>query len=55
MTGPVHDMSKLPAAAVYPVSKTALNALTVQHAKAVASDHILVNAVAPSGCATDFT
>jgi NAD(P)-dependent dehydrogenase (short-subunit alcohol dehydrogenase family) len=38
-----------------PVSKAALNALTVQYAKAVASDHILVNAVAPGGCAADFT
>ena len=55
MTDPAHYMSKLPAAAAYPVSKTALNALTVQYAKALASDHILVNAVAPGACATDFT
>jgi NAD(P)-dependent dehydrogenase (short-subunit alcohol dehydrogenase family) len=55
MTGPVHDMSKLPAAAAYPVSRAALNALTVQYAKAVASDHILVNAVVPGGWAADFT
>jgi NAD(P)-dependent dehydrogenase (short-subunit alcohol dehydrogenase family) len=48
-------MSKLPAAAAYPVSKTALNSLTVQYAKALAQDHILVNAVAPGACATDFT
>jgi NAD(P)-dependent dehydrogenase (short-subunit alcohol dehydrogenase family) len=55
MTNPAHYMSKLPAAAAYPVSKTALNALTVQYAKALATDHILVNAVAPGACATDFT
>ena len=48
-------MSKLPAAAAYPTSKTALNSLTVQYAKALAADHILVNAVAPGPCATDFT
>jgi len=55
MTDPAHYMSKLPAMAGYPVSKTALNALTVQYAKALASDRILVNAVAPGACATDFT
>ncbi len=54
-TDPAHYMSKLPAAAAYPVSKTALNALTVQYAKALADDHIMVNAVAPGACATDFT
>jgi NAD(P)-dependent dehydrogenase (short-subunit alcohol dehydrogenase family) len=55
MTDPGHYMSKLPAAAAYPTSKTALNSLTVQYAKALAADHILVNAVAPGACATDFT
>lgn len=55
MTDPAHYMSKLPGTVGYPVSKTALNALTVQYAKALASDHILVNAVAPGACATDFT
>jgi NAD(P)-dependent dehydrogenase (short-subunit alcohol dehydrogenase family) len=55
MTDPGHYMSKLPAAAGYPTSKTALNSLTVQYAKALAADHILVNAVAPGACATDFT
>lgn len=55
MTDPAHYMSKLPPMAGYPVSKTALNALTVQYAKALASDRILVNAVAPGACATDFT
>jgi NAD(P)-dependent dehydrogenase (short-subunit alcohol dehydrogenase family) len=37
------------------VTKTALNMLTIQYAKALATDGILVNAVAPGGCATDFT
>jgi NAD(P)-dependent dehydrogenase (short-subunit alcohol dehydrogenase family) len=55
MTDPAHYMSRLPASAGYPVSKTALNALTVQYAKALAADRILVNAVAPGACATDFT
>lgn len=54
-TDPAHYMSKLPATFGYPVSKTALNALTVQYAKALASDRIPVNAVAPGACATDFT
>ncbi|CAO5157765.1 hypothetical protein FAIPA1_10200 [Frankia sp. AiPs1] len=55
MTDPGHYMSKLPAAAAYPTTKTALNSLTVQYAKALAADGILVNAVAPGACATDFT
>jgi NAD(P)-dependent dehydrogenase (short-subunit alcohol dehydrogenase family) len=48
-------MARLPAFVGYPVTKTALNMLTVQYAKALAADGILVNAVAPGGCATDFT
>jgi len=55
MTDPDHYMSRLPAALAYPTSKTALNSLTVQYAKALAGDGILVNAVAPGACATDFT
>jgi NAD(P)-dependent dehydrogenase (short-subunit alcohol dehydrogenase family) len=55
MTSPDHYMSRLPATIAYPVTKTALNALTVQYAKALAADRILVNAVAPGACATDFT
>jgi NAD(P)-dependent dehydrogenase (short-subunit alcohol dehydrogenase family) len=54
MTDPAHYMSRLSGAA-YPTSKTALNALSVQYAKALAADHIPVNAVAPGPCATDFT
>jgi NAD(P)-dependent dehydrogenase (short-subunit alcohol dehydrogenase family) len=55
MTDPQHYMSTLPASGSYPTSKTALNSLTVQYAKALAADGILVNAVAPGACATDFT
>lgn len=55
MTDPEHYMSKLRAQAAYPTSKTALNALTVQYAKELKDEGILVNAAAPGGCATDFT
>ncbi|MBT2228679.1 SDR family oxidoreductase [Nonomuraea sp. NEAU-A123] len=54
-TTPDHYMSRLLASAVYPPSKTALNALTIQYAKELGEDGILVNAAAPGGCATDFT
>jgi NAD(P)-dependent dehydrogenase (short-subunit alcohol dehydrogenase family) len=50
-----HYMSKLPAGLAYPTSKTALNSLTVQYAKALSAGRILVNAVTPGPCATDFT
>ncbi|NRQ35688.1 SDR family NAD(P)-dependent oxidoreductase [Nonomuraea sp. NN258] len=52
---PGHYLSALPAQAAYPPSKTALNALTVQYAKELRPDGILVNAAAPGACATDFT
>jgi NAD(P)-dependent dehydrogenase (short-subunit alcohol dehydrogenase family) len=55
MTNPDHYMSRLPAVAAYPASKAALNALTVQYAKELRADGILVNAAAPGACATDFT
>ncbi|MEV0228853.1 SDR family NAD(P)-dependent oxidoreductase [Nonomuraea sp. NPDC050786] len=54
-TDPDHYMSGLPPMATYPVSKTALNALTVQYAKELRKDGILVNAAAPGACATDLT
>ncbi|MEU4224440.1 SDR family NAD(P)-dependent oxidoreductase [Nonomuraea sp. NPDC026600] len=54
-TTPDHYMSRLLASAVYPPSKTALNALTIQYAKELRKDGILINAAAPGGCATDFT
>lgn len=37
------------------MSKAALNMLTVQYAKALARDGILVNAAAPGACDTDFS
>jgi NAD(P)-dependent dehydrogenase (short-subunit alcohol dehydrogenase family) len=55
MTDPNHYMSQRRAQAAYPTSKTALNALTVQYAKELKPEGILVNAAAPGGCATDFT
>jgi NAD(P)-dependent dehydrogenase (short-subunit alcohol dehydrogenase family) len=54
MTDRDHYFWTLPGSVGYPVSKTALNGLTVQYAKALAGDKILVNAVAPGACATDF-
>jgi NAD(P)-dependent dehydrogenase (short-subunit alcohol dehydrogenase family) len=55
MTDPEHYFaSQVPGAAAYPVSKTALNMLTVQYAKALAPDGIAVNSIAPGACATDF-
>ena len=53
-TDATHYLSRLPGSAGYPVSKAALNMLTVQYAKALAPDGILVNGVAPGACATDF-
>jgi NAD(P)-dependent dehydrogenase (short-subunit alcohol dehydrogenase family) len=41
--------------AAYAPSKTALNSVTVQYAKALRDDGILVNAADPGPCATDFT
>lgn len=55
MSDPNHYMSKLPAQAAYPPSKTALNSLTVQYAKELRGAGILVNACSPGPCATDFT
>lgn len=52
-----HDdyFTGLPPSVAYAPSKTALNALTVQYAKALRADGILVNAADPGPCATDFT
>ncbi|MDQ1050828.1 SDR family NAD(P)-dependent oxidoreductase [Streptomyces sp. V4I2] len=44
----------LPLAVGYVPSKTALNALTVQYARDLHPDGILVNAVCPGYCATDL-
>ncbi|GAB7036620.1 MULTISPECIES: SDR family NAD(P)-dependent oxidoreductase [Catenuloplanes] len=54
-TDPAHSFAIRATMAGYPVSKTALNMLTVQYAKALADDGITVNAIAPGACATDFT
>lgn len=52
---PTHYFARMPAGVAYPVSKAALNMLTVQYAKAGRDDGILVNAADPGACATDFT
>jgi NAD(P)-dependent dehydrogenase (short-subunit alcohol dehydrogenase family) len=44
----------IPIAIGYVPSKTALTALTLQYAKGLASEHILVNAVCPGFVATDL-
>jgi NAD(P)-dependent dehydrogenase (short-subunit alcohol dehydrogenase family) len=54
MTDPDHYFWNLGAVASYPQSKSALNMLTVQYAKELRDTGILVNAVAPGACATDF-
>jgi NAD(P)-dependent dehydrogenase (short-subunit alcohol dehydrogenase family) len=53
-TDPQHHFAARATSAGYPTSKTALNMLTVQYAKALAADHICVNAVAPGATNTDF-
>jgi NAD(P)-dependent dehydrogenase (short-subunit alcohol dehydrogenase family) len=55
MTDPDHYMSRLAGHAAYPPSKTALNSLTVQYAKDLRKQGILINACTPGPCATDFT
>jgi NAD(P)-dependent dehydrogenase (short-subunit alcohol dehydrogenase family) len=56
MTDPGHYFaSRVRGSVAYPVSKAALNMLTVQYAKSLAAENIAVNAVAPGACATDFT
>lgn len=47
-------LADLPAMLGYPVSKTALNAVTAQYAKHVRKNGILVNAVCPGYTATDL-
>ncbi|WP_203899990.1 SDR family NAD(P)-dependent oxidoreductase [Virgisporangium aliadipatigenens] len=47
-------LGQLPGSAAYVPSKAALNALTVQYAKELRGTGILVNAVDPGYCATDF-
>lgn len=55
MSDPDHYFAQLPALLAYAPSKTALNQLTVQYAKQLRAEGILVNAADPGACATDFT
>jgi NAD(P)-dependent dehydrogenase (short-subunit alcohol dehydrogenase family) len=55
MSDPAHYFARMPAALGYAPSKSALNQVTVQYAKALRPDGILVNAADPGPCATDFT
>ncbi|UGT62192.1 SDR family NAD(P)-dependent oxidoreductase [Nocardia asteroides] len=55
MTDPQDYFTDLPANLGYAPSKSALNHITVQYAKHLASQAILVNAADPGPCATDFT
>jgi NAD(P)-dependent dehydrogenase (short-subunit alcohol dehydrogenase family) len=52
-TDPSSPLSGLPPSLGYPVSKTALNAVTVQYARELAG-RVLVNAADPGYCATDL-
>jgi NAD(P)-dependent dehydrogenase (short-subunit alcohol dehydrogenase family) len=54
MTDPGHYFWDVPGSAAYPASKAALNMLTIQYAKRLRPEGILVNAAAPGACATDF-
>ena len=54
MTDLTDYFARGPASAAYGPSKTALNMLTVQYAKELLSEGILVNAINPGACATDF-
>jgi NAD(P)-dependent dehydrogenase (short-subunit alcohol dehydrogenase family) len=55
MSDPAYYFARMPAALAYPPSKSALNQVTVQYAKALWPEGILVNAADPGPCATDFT
>ncbi|MFC4534331.1 SDR family oxidoreductase [Sphaerisporangium dianthi] len=54
MSDPDLPMANLPPAAAYPASKSALNMLTIQYAKELRPEGILVNAAAPGACDTDL-
>jgi len=55
MSDPGHYFADMPGLLAYPASKTALNQVTLQYAKALHPDGILVNAADPGPCDTDFT
>jgi NAD(P)-dependent dehydrogenase (short-subunit alcohol dehydrogenase family) len=54
MTSPDSIVAEMPAMLGYPVSKTALNAVTAQYAKHLRADGVRVNAVCPGYVATDL-
>lgn len=54
MTDPDHYFARRQTVAGYPPSKAALNMLTIQYAKELRPLGILVNAIAPGACDTDF-
>jgi NAD(P)-dependent dehydrogenase (short-subunit alcohol dehydrogenase family) len=54
-TDPEHFLSQRQGAVAYPVSKAALNMLTVQYSKELRQAGILVNAADPDACDTDLT
>ena len=51
---PESALAGMPPSGAYVPSKTAVNSLTVQYAKELRADGILVNAVNPGFCATDL-
>ena len=55
MSDPDHYFAAIPGSVAYPPSKAALNQVTVQYAKQLRDEGILVNAADPGPCATDFT
>jgi NAD(P)-dependent dehydrogenase (short-subunit alcohol dehydrogenase family) len=55
MSDPGHYFAMMPGSVAYAPSKTALNSVTVQYAKHLRKEGILVNAADPGGCDTDFT
>lgn len=55
MSDPGHYFADMPGFLAYPASKTALNQVTLQYAKALRPYGILVNAADPGPCRTDFT
>jgi NAD(P)-dependent dehydrogenase (short-subunit alcohol dehydrogenase family) len=54
MKDPESMLASMPASGAYVPSKTALNSLTVQYAKELRAEGILVNAIDPGYCATDL-
>lgn len=55
MTDPDHYFTGLRGSLAYAPSKAALNQVTVQYAKQLRPEGVLVNAADPGPCATDFT